>query len=102
MDICLILILLLFLIKWELERFYKEELQRIIKKFNVGSRHLYPSLVDETRVNKIKFTLKYERDMINVCHVDSRIGGNEMPRTFKGVFRHEVFYGVHNTITNTE
>lgn len=53
-------------------------------------------------MNKIKFTLKYERDMINVCHVDSRIGGNEMLRTFKGVFRHEIFYGAHNTVTNVE
>lgn len=90
MDICLIFTFL-SLIKREPERFYKEELQRIIKKFNVVGRRFYPSSVDETRVNKIKFTLKYERDMINVCHVESRIGGNEMPRTFKGVFRHEIF-----------
>lgn len=36
-DECLFNFTLLFLIKRELERFYKEELQRIIKKFNVGS-----------------------------------------------------------------
>lgn len=94
--------MLLFLIKWELEKFYKEELQRIIKKFNARSKRFYPSLVGEARVNKIKFTLNYEQDMINVCHVDSWIGGNEMPRTFKGVFRHGIFYGVHNTVTSTE
>lgn len=42
-------------------------------------------------MNKIKFTLKYERDMINVCHVDSWIEGNEMPHTFKGVFNTKFF-----------
>lgn len=36
-DECLFNFTILFLIKRELERFYKEELQRIIKKFNVGS-----------------------------------------------------------------
>lgn len=46
----------------------------------------------DERVNKIKFTFKYEWDMINVCHVGSWIGGNETPHTFKGVFRHEIFF----------
>ena len=40
-------------------------------------------------VNKIKFSPKTEQNMINVCHVVSRIEGNEAPLAFKGVFHLE-------------
>lgn len=42
------------------------------------------------RVNKIKFSPKNERDMINVYHVAPRIEGNETPHAFNAVFQLEL------------
>lgn len=59
--------------------------------------------VEGTRVNKIKFTLKYERDMINVCHVGSWVK-EEMrcPAHLRVFFDTKFFYGTYNMITGTE
>ena len=42
------------------------------------------------RVNKIKFSPKNEWDMINVCHVGSRIEENETTHTFEVVFPYKL------------